>query len=105
MRTLNFTVQTQKISPDPACSFSGIVRGTEGYLKAAFKFSTEWSGMAKVAEFRKYTCSDPISVPIINNECMVPKEVTGGKEWHVKIVGKKGDMILTTGNCKVEQEG
>lgn len=104
MRKLKFTVNEQKISHDTECSFSGIVQGTVGYLKAAFKFSAEWSGTVKVAEFRRYTISDPISVPIINNECMVPEEVTGGKVWHVKIVGKKGDMILTTGNCKVDQE-
>ena len=104
MRTLRFVVNAQEISHDPACRFSGIVRGTVGYLKAAFNFSAEWSGMAKVAEFRKYTCDSPIPVPIIQGECMVPKEVTGGKVWHVKIVGKKGDMILTTGNCKVDQE-
>lgn len=104
MRTLKFAVNAQKISPDPNCDFSGIVPGTAGYLKAHFSFSPEWSGMAKVAEFRKYTCDSPIPVPIIRGECIVPKEVTGGKVWHVKIVGKKGDMILTTGKCKVDQE-
>lgn len=105
MRTLRFTVDAQKISPDPACDFSGLVSGTAGYLKASFKFSKEWSGMVKVAEFRKYLCSEPISVPIINNECTVPAEVTDGKAWNVKVIGKRGDVILPTGNCKVEQEG
>ena len=104
MRTLRFSVDSQKIRHDPNCDFSGLVSGTAGYLKASFKFSKEWSGMVKVAEFRKYTCDSPIPVPIIRGECMVPKEVTGGKVWHVKIVGKKGDMILATGNCKVDQE-
>ena len=103
MRTLRFAVDAQKISPDPACDFSGLVSGTAGYLKASFKFSKEWSGMVKVAEL--YLCSEPISVPIINNECTVPEEVTDGKTWNVKVVGKRGDVILPTGNCKVEQEG
>ena len=104
MRTLRFVVNLQKISPDPACDFSGLVSGTAEYLKAAFKFSKEWSGTVKVAEFRKYLCSEPVSVPIINNECAIPAEVTDGKAWNVKVVGKKGGMILPTGNCKVDQE-
>ena len=105
MRTLRFSVESQKIRHDPNCDFSGLVSGTAGYLKASFKFSKEWSGMVKVAEFRKYLCSEPISVPIINNECAVPDTVTGGKAWYVKIVGKRGGVIIPTGNCKVEQEG
>lgn len=105
MRTLKFAVNAQKISPDPNCDFSGIVPGTAGYLKAHFSFSPEWSGMVKVAEFRKYACDPQISVPIIRGECMIPAEVTGGKSWTVKVIGKRGDVILPTGNCKVEQEG
>ena len=105
MRTLRFTVDAQKISPDPSCDFSGIVPGTAGYLKAHFSFSSEWSGMVMVAEFKKYSCDPPISVPVIRGKCMVPPEVTGGKSWTVKVIGKRGDVILPTSNCKVEQEG
>ena len=105
MRTLKFVVNAQRINPDPNCNFSGIAPGTAGYLKAHFLFSSDWLGMVKVAEFRKYTCDDPVPVPIINGECMVPTEVTGGKAWHVKVIGKRGDVIIPTGNCKVEQEG
>lgn len=104
MRTLRFTVNAQKITPDLACSFSDIVSGTAGYLKAHFSFSSEWAGMVMVAEFKKYSCDPPLSVPVIRGECMVPAEVTGGKSWLVKVIGKRGDVILTTGNCKVEQE-
>lgn len=105
MRTLKFAVNAQRITSDPNCDFSGIVPGTVGYLKAHFSFSPEWAGMVKVAEFRKYLCDEPVSVPIINGECAVPDTVTGGKAWYVKIVGKRGGIIIPTGNCKVEQEG
>lgn len=105
MRVLKFVVNAQKITQDPNCDFSGIVRGTAGYLEARFSFSTEWGGTVKVAEFRKYTCDSAVSVPIINGECMVPAKVTGGKAWHVKVIGKKGDVIIPTENCRVEQEG
>lgn len=105
MRTLRFVVDAQKISPDPSCDFSCIVSGTAGYLKAHFSFSSEWAGMVMVAEFKKYSCDPPLSVPVIRGECMVPAEVTGGKSWIVKVIGKRGNTILPTGNCKVEQEG
>lgn len=105
MRTLKFAVNAQRITSDPNCDFSGIVPGTVGYLKAHFSFSPEWAGMVKVAEFRKYLCDEPVSVPIINGECAVPDTVTGSKVWYVKIIGKRGDVILPTCNCKIEQEG
>lgn len=105
MRILKFIINSQQISPDPSCDFSCIVPGTAGWLKVHFSFSAEWSGMVKVAEFRKYACDSPIPIPIVRGECMVPAEVTGGKSWIVKVIGKRGDVILPTCNCKVEQEG
>lgn len=105
MRILEFEINGQNISKSKNCDFSGIVPGTSGYLKASFSFSTEWIGMVKVAEFRKYLCDEPVSVPIINGECTVPDTVTGGKAWYVKIVGKRGGVIIPTGNYRVRQEG
>ena len=105
MRVLEFDVNGQSLSKSNNCDFSGIVPGSDGYLKAHFTFSNDWSGTVKVAEFRTYTSSDPVSVPIINNECMVPADVTGGNRWYVKIVGKRGSVIILTNNCRVRQEG
>lgn len=105
MRPLMFLVLGQQIRQDPECDFSGIFPGTEGYLKARFSFSSEWAGMVKVAEFRRHTSSEPVSVPIRHGECMVPAEVTGCKEWCVKVVGKRGSVKIPTDYCKVRQEG
>ena len=105
MRILEFEINGQNISKSKNCDFSGIVPGTSGYLKASFSFSAEWTGMVKVAEFRKLTSDEPVSVPIINNECMVPVEVTGGNKWYVKVIGKRGDVLIPTGNYRVRQEG
>ena len=105
MRILKFEANGQKLKKESSCDFSGIVPGTSGYLKALFSFSAEWTGMVKVAEFRKLTSDEPVSVPIINNECMVPVEVTGGNKWYVKVIGKRGGMIIPTNNCRVRQEG
>lgn len=104
MRTLEFKVNGQRISKSNNCDFNGIVSGSVGYLKAHFSFSPEWAGTVKVAEFRTYADLEPVSVPIINNECMVPMEVTGSNAWYVKVVGKNKNMILPTENCRVKQE-
>lgn len=105
MRILKFEANGQKLKKESSCDFSGIVPGTSGYLKASFSFSAEWTGMVKVAEFRKLTSDEPVSVPIINNECMVPADVTGGDRWYVKVIGKRGDVLIPTGNYRVRQEG
>ena len=105
MRILKFDANGQKLKKESSCDFSGIVPGTSGYLKASFFFSAEWTGMVKVAEFRKLTSDEPVSVPIINNECMVPADVTGGDRWYVKVIGKRGDVLIPTGNYRVRQEG
>lgn len=105
MRTLEFKVNGQKLLKEKSCNFSGITPGSEGYLKAHFLFSPEWAGSVRVAEFRTYASSEPVSVPIINNECIIPAEVTAGKAWYIKVIGKKGDVIIPTENCRVRQEG
>ena len=63
MRVLKFDANGQKLKKESSCDFSGIVPGTSGYLKASFSFSAEWTGMVKVAEFRKLTSDEPVSVP------------------------------------------
>lgn len=51
MRILKFKVENQKIYQDPSCDFTGLVKGTSGYLKAFFSFSPEWNGCKIAASF------------------------------------------------------
>lgn len=105
MRNLDFIISEQNIQKKTGCNFSGISPGTANYLRCRFSFSSEWAGYVKVAEFRKYAFSDPVSVPIYNNECYVPGEVTSGPSWKVRIVGKRKNIKITTCDCEVKQEG
>ena len=105
MRNLDFIISEQNIQKKAGCDFSGISPGTANYLRCRFSFSSEWTGYVKVAEFRKYAFSDPVSVPIYNNECYVPGEVTTGSSWKVRIVGKRKNIKITTCDCEVKQEG
>ncbi len=105
MRTLKFMVTGQSIEKDPTCNFEGIVQGTTNYLNILFTFSKDWDAFVKVAEFRIGTNNATITpVPIVNNRCDVPSEVTDGRTWSVRIVGKKGKTKLTSKTIRVQQE-
>lgn len=105
MRTLKFIINSQKISLDPSCDFSGIVPGTAGYLYAQFDFSPEWRGLAKVAEFRRYDIDEAVPKKIINGKCEIPAETLLGKKWYVNVVGKRGNIRMTTDRAEVKQGG
>ena len=48
-RTLVFKINRQKIEKDG--DFSGLVKGTRGYLQASFSYTNEWNGCKKAAVF------------------------------------------------------
>lgn len=106
MRELRFLINKQTIEQDPSCDFSGIVQGTANWLTASFLFSKDWDGFVKVAEFRVgMNNSNPTTpVPIVKGRCSIPSEITKGRTWSVRIVGKKDDTILTTKSIRVTQE-
>lgn len=103
MRTLKFNVSGQNIKKDPNCDFNGIVKGTKGYLQTEFAFNSDWDGLLKIAEFRKFETSKPVPVAISGNKCMVPEEVTAGRKWLIDVIGKRGEFRITTNNVEVNQ--
>lgn len=103
MKILKFDVIGQKIYRDSRCDFRGIAAGTENYIKCEFKFSSEWLGFVKVCDFSTdKTGSCPVK--IINNACMIPSDVLTEKEFRFYIVGKHGDIKLTTEQTAIQQE-
>lgn len=104
MRTLKFNINGQLLEQDSKCDFDGIIIGTSNYLDAEFSFSDEWNDTVKVAEFRNHFNNEtPISVPIKDNRCIVP-DVTDTIAWRVCVVGKRGNVKLTTNNVRVMQK-
>lgn len=101
MRSLMFKVNGQKIERDPKCDFSGIVAGTEGYLKAKFTFSEEWNDCILVASFWK---GAEYAVRIVNNECDIPSEALTGATFKVSVVGKRRGLFINTNKVTVVQE-
>ena len=103
MRTLKFIVTGQHIEKDPICDFSGLVPGTKGYLRAAFSFSKEWNGCGKIAEFRRFSTSEPVPVKIVGDACIIPAEVTAKRSFKVTVIGVKKEFKIITDNVEVKQ--
>lgn len=106
IRTLKFIVNGQIITLDPSCDFSGLVPGTNSYLRAEFTFSPEWNGCVKVASFwsalgREY----PPEVLRDGNSCIIPAEALEKRIFKIKVIGRNGGTMLSTDKVAVYQNG
>lgn len=102
MRELRFKVSGQKIQKDITCDFSGIISGTRNYLVAGFSFSSDWSGMAKVAVFKWLGKEYPAK--IINGKCTIPPDALTWRNFSVYCIGQKDGIRVKTNSVTVEQE-
>lgn len=100
-RVLKFKVDKQVIKKEG--DFSGIVKGSQGYLAAEFSFSPDWSGCKVVASF--FIAEQEHPIPINNRRCMIPDEVLTGDYFRVQVVGMKNNQIIKTNKVLVRQEG
>lgn len=103
MRTLEFTVNGQRLRKAPGYSFSNIVKGSKNYLKAHFTFnSSDWNGLRTVVLFKSDT--DTQYLPLLNDECDIPNSVTEARTFTVQIIGVDGDLKVPTNEITVRQE-
>lgn len=47
MRSLNFFAMGQNLQKDPTCDFSGLVKGSKGYLQAHFRLTLNGPAVEK----------------------------------------------------------
>lgn len=99
MRILDFAVSGQNIEKQG--DFSGIVKGTKGYLRARFAFDSEWNGCKKVAVFEKNLKEYP--APLKENMCEIPEEALTWNRFYVRVVGEKDGKRITTRKVTVDQ--
>ena len=106
MRTLKFIVEGQIIKQDPSCDFTNLVPGTEGYLRAEFSFSPEWTGCVKVASFWSAVGDEyPPQVLSDGVSCVIPDEATKRYAFKVGVIGKSNSIRLVTNKAIVKQNG
>lgn len=100
-RILRFVINGQAIAKDPMCNFDKIVKGTSGYLKAQFSFSSEWNGCKIAASF--WSLGKEYAAILNNNECYIPEEALVWSNFSVSLTGVKGDYKITTNRVIVNQ--
>lgn len=106
MRTLRFIVDGQIITQDPNCDFSNLVPGTEGYLQAEFRFSSEWTRCKKVAAFYSITGEELTPQPLTDqNTCVIPSDALKRRNFKIRVLGKSSEYMLTTDKVLVQQTG
>ena len=104
MRILKFIVDGQTIRQDPSCDFSGLVPGTEQYLQAEFRFSSEWDGYVTAAAFYSRLGNEYEPQLLTDcKRCVIPSEALTKTMFKVQVKGKKGNSILRTNRLVVYQ--
>ena len=105
MRDLIFDVTQQRLKRNDECDFSGIVAGSEGYLRVRFNFlDNSWDGCVKIVNFvAPYV--EGMAVKLDDeNSCMIPPEITHHEEFALALVGAKKDYKIPTNYIKIRQE-
>lgn len=97
MIDLDFKVDRQKLSS--VDTDEEVVRGTKNMLRFNFDFSEDWNGMQVLAVFSE----TEDAAPVVGKSCMVPNSVTDLPRIYFKLIGKKGNRILTTNEVHVRQ--
>lgn len=82
MRTLIFEANGQQLKKSPSCDFSGIAKGSKGYLEAKFELSKDWDDCLIAASFFRW-----------GKEYALPWEApTGAHDMY-----KAGEYMIWTG--------
>lgn len=106
MRTLKFIVDKQIVKKDPSCDFSGLIKGTKGYLRAQFYFSKEWKDCTKVIGF--YSATGVEYAPQMLDEscsCDIPEEALKRQSFNIQVFGKRDGFLITTNKLNIFQDG
>lgn len=103
MRSLIFFAMGQNLQKEPTCDFTGLVRGSKGYLQACFSFDAEWNGCGKVAVFTRL--GKKYAVKLSADTCMIPEEALSYSRLHVHVIGVRDGFRIQTNDIEIEQEG
>ena len=108
MRTLKFIVEDQIIKQDPNCDFSGLVPGSEGYLRAEFALSSEWREASAIVVSFWSDMGREYQPKVLNDDltCTIPAEALEKRIFKIRLMGiTKDDKRLSTNKVTVEQNG
>ena len=107
MRTLQFIVDGQIVKQDPACDFSDLVPGSEGYLQAEFSFSPQWKNTVRAVTFYSMMGRE-YGAEILKDgkTCKIPAEALKKRAFKIKVTGRgRDDFKISTDKVTVVQNG
>lgn len=99
-RILKFKVDSQTIQKDG--DFSGLVRGSVGYLSAQFNFSSEWNGCKIAASF--WANGKEYAVMLRHGMCEIPPEVLTQSRFYVQCTGMRQGFKIKSNKTLVRQD-
>lgn len=99
-RILKFKVDSQTIQKDG--DFSGLVRGSVGYLSAQFNFSSEWNGCKIAASF--WANGKEYAVMLRHGMCEIPPEVLTHIRFYVQCTGMRQGFKIKSNKTLVRQD-
>lgn len=106
MRTLRFIVDGESIRQDPECNFRGLFPGKNPSIRAEFLFSSEWENKVKVAAFWSMLDAEYEPQKIEDDmSCIIPAEALARATFKIQVLGKKGNVRLTTNKLAIRQTG
>lgn len=101
MRTLQYKVTGQRLRP--IGDHTGLVAGTEGYLKASFVFDSSWDGCKIVASFSP----DGHNATVLEKDgtCVIPAKALIGSTFEVRAEGRRDNYSIRTNPVIERQSG
>ena len=95
---LSFSVKKQKLERKDS---QEVVGGTYNYLYAVFDFSYDWGEVSKNAVFNNCKIKKNITVPIVENVCLVPWEVIESPNFTVSLYGFTDNKRITSNEVMI----
>lgn len=95
MKTLPFNVDGQVLTKADTESFENIVADSDNYLCCKFKFDG-WDKYSKVIEILNRL--DTQFYYMVDNKFLVPKEVTGGPYFKIRLNAVQDKQVIFTTN-------
>lgn len=108
LRLLKFIVNGQIIEKDPSCDFDNLVPGSDGYLQAEFKFSSDWKDTVKIASFYSSLGKEYEAQFIeFGKICKIPAEALKRRTFKIAVTGyaRTGGTTIKTNRLAVCQNG
>ena len=100
MLTLKMRVNNTRLSvisqPTP------FTEGLQDYVSAEFEFSSDWAELAKTATFRRISDGESVTVPIVDNACVLPWELFACPAAEMSVRGAKDNQVITTNVAKFD---